>query len=135
MFGAALAVGPEAVAKQAGVNLDPFALGGVSRAGLVSGSLGAAVPDVASSPAFYEKQQLARIKLLKFLNPKWLQESRRDSAKYVSQIDMDLAVLRSVSLAGKVTIQRERNYQRELDREETWASHRLQERLFEAANP
>ena len=130
-LGAALAVGPETVAKQSGLSLDVFGASGL----MPQPSLLSIGAIAASGAGAWEKKKLFQINILKTLNPEWFKAQRRENAKHVGQLDVSIAALRSVSVAGKISMQRERNYQTQMANEEKWLNFRLQERLFEDANP
>ena len=48
--------------------------------------------------------------------PDWKMQELRENARHVSRIDPNVAALRSVSLAGKVAMQRNRNFETERSR-------------------
>jgi hypothetical protein len=92
-----------------------------------------AVAGVGASTSWATREK-AKISLLKMLNPKWFEQKRRMAAKNVNRLDIDIASFQSVSMAGKIAMQRERNYQTEYMREYDWAEIREAEDQFEAAN-
>jgi hypothetical protein len=56
--------------------------------------------------------------------PDWLEFEMRDSARYVASLDPDLACKRSWSMSVKIAEQRQRNYQRRVERmhQQAWQS-------------
>lgn len=102
-------VSQEAAAKLAGVNFS-----GMSRSDMFdgpSGSVGVLSP----------VDQITRLNALRLLNPWWREAERRRNAKSVYAIHHSIASLQSVSLAGKINMQRERNYHMaEQDEEQYW---------------
>lgn len=138
MFGGAAVAGPSKIAEMAGLDLDPLASGGVARmadellpggawgGGGLKGFAGA----TKKAAGWWEKRQLARKAALKLFDPEWFRKKRSQEAKYVGCIDLDIAVLHSVSVAGKVAIMRKRNYQRQEQLEENAINLRLQEKLW-----
>lgn len=60
----------------------------------------------------YGHRRLAYLNFIKTLSPAWYEEKERKRARYIEGFDLDLAANRSMSLAAKVAIQRERNYRR-----------------------
>lgn len=124
MFGAALASGPEKVAKLAGIGIDPLNET-YPTSGLVPHG-----PSPAESAVAYAQKRIFKFNLLKQLNPGWFTDKRRAQAKYVGRLDLDLASMHSVSLAGKVAFQRERQFQRSLDEEGSYLKRELEEEIF-----
>lgn len=141
-LGGGIAAGPKKIAELAGVNLDPLANGGMAARAdeLIPDGMDDYGQNLRSVSAtskrvagWWEKQQLARATALKIMDPEWHREKRRQQANYIHTLDLDLAALHSVSLAGKVAIQRERNFQRQLAMEELSFSLNLQEKLWKNA--
>lgn len=112
-IGGAAVAGPS-MAKQAVTALSDTALGqvsgsGVGSAGLFAQSVGypAPSPDIAA--------QLAN------LAGRTMAQHREEMAKvYVNVLDPDIAEYRAVRLQGKIRMQREREYWRQLAQEKNW---------------
>lgn len=141
-LGGGIAAGPKKIAELAGINLDPLANGATAATAdeLIPGGVhdyGRGLKSVSSASnrfsGWWEKQQLARSTALKIMDPEWYREKRRQQANYVHTLDLDLAALHSVSMAGKVAIQRERNFARQLAMEERSLNLNLQEKLWKNA--
>lgn len=139
-FAGGIAAGPKKIAQLAGIELNPM-YGGFTAATAddLIPSTGRSVGPRASSsnpkpPGFYERKGLKKLNLIKFFAPEWYTDKRRDEAKAVHYFDLDLSTMKSVSIAGKVAIQRERNFHRQLQLEEDRLNLRLQERMWTAAN-
>ena len=65
----------------------------------------------------YEKRVIGADQYIKTVGvPKWLDEQYRDEAKYVAELDPDIACKKSWSMSVKIQEQRQRNYQRRLER-------------------
>lgn len=56
-----------------------------------------------------------RLEAIKLFNRGYLEEKARREAKYVRNIDPDIMALQSVSLAGKIFMQRKRQFEKEMD--------------------
>ena len=52
--------------------------------------------------------------------PSWKERDIRENARFVQTLDADISVLHSVSLVRKVSMQRERNYQRQVTEFFSW---------------
>jgi len=135
MFGAAAATGPAKIAEMAGITTNPLESGTrLGGADLLTDGFG--IPRAAGGAkrtiGWWEKRQLARNAALKLLDPEWLRDKRRHEAKYINHLDLDIAAFQSVSLAGKVAMQRERNFQQQLAYEENSIARNLQEKLWNA---
>lgn len=113
---ALMATTPEKVLNASGVTANPLAetVGGsplVNLAGAYGGNSarGTGMP--------WHVTQRIKLISLKTFRPEWFERKRRRVARYVGVLDLDLAAMVSISPAMKICIQRERNYQRNLDQE------------------
>lgn len=135
MFGAALAVGPEQIAKDAGIELNP--LHGTGRYVNLLDDIGEGIsgPNPTGvdklDPAVWERKKLKTLRALRWFKPAFFEQKRRDDAKRVYELDLNIASLRSCSLAGKVAMQRELNYHKNLLEEEDSLKLRLEEKFFD----
>ena len=130
LLAGAVAAGPKVAAetaKQAGVALQPFSADGANP-----------VESLVSHPSpmgsSWAAQRLARVNLLKLLRPGFVDKKARMSARHVNRLDLDLAAMQSMSLAAKITAQRERNYQRALGAEEEWIKLEVEEDVWNRMN-
>lgn len=81
-------------------------------------------------------QRRVELEFIKFFDPKYFIDAARRNAKEIHYIEPDILALRSVSAAGKVAIQRERNFRRLSDPETELDDLRWRERealLFKEA--
>lgn len=136
LFGAALAVGPEQIAKDAGFSLDPLeGWQGSDHSLLDDIGEGIAGPDLNSvnvDPVSWEKKKkLSVLRAMRWFKPAFFEQKRRDEAKHISVLDLNIASLRSCSVAGKVAMQRELNYQKNILEEEASLKLRIEERFFD----
>jgi len=125
----------EKVAEQAGLGtIGAFGAGGDVFGGLIPGAesdeWGAKSAGDVSSYVAGQRKKLLNLQALQFLKPDWFEEKRRSRASEVYALDMDLAAMHSMSMAAKVAIQKERNYQRALLDDEKYINRRIQEKLF-----
>lgn len=135
-------MGPKKIADLSGVSIDPLGYGTLPQVadeiipGGVHGygrALGGASSTVKKAAGWWEKRQLAKNAALKLMEPAWYRDKRWQQAKYVSTIDLDISSMRSVSMAGMVAIQRQRNFDRQLALEERALAETMQEKIWEKA--
>lgn len=140
-----LVAGPSALAKkvaeQAGFStINKFGTGAQVYGDLTPGPStddygGRSIGDNAKKYVESQQKKLLNLKTLKFLKPAWFEQKRRERAREVYALDLDLAAMNSMSLAAKVAIQRERNYKRYLDDEEEYITRRIKEKMFGGDEP
>lgn len=72
-------------------------------------------------------KKLLKNQALRFFKPSWFVEQKRSYANNVQELDLDLATHRSMSVAAKIAIQKERNFQRYMsDESDNWMRWRIE---------
>ena len=71
-------------------------------------------------------KKLMKNQALRFLRPQWYIDKHRHNASYVRDLDIDLAMHKSMSLAAKIAFQKERNFQQRMSPErDNWLQWKI----------
>lgn len=109
---AAKATADAELAKASGINVS-----GVGNASLGLAGGGGAMPSALADGVTYEQRLIGATDYIKMFGvPDVINFELRDRAKYVSALDPDIACKASWSMSVKIMTQRQRNYDRELER-------------------
>lgn len=124
---AAFATTPEKVLKASGVDESAIghAIGGQYVEPLTESFFG-----VSSDGAQGYAAERVKLLALKALRPKWFEDKRREHARDIEVLDVDLASFRSVSPAAKICIQRQRNYDRSIEHDLNRLDQHIGEAMF-----
>ena len=121
------------LAAKAAADSEMAALSGLKNASLavgVSASSGYGIPDVSQTNVISPYIQAAGYLKSFGKLPIFVENNLRERAKYVEHLDPDIVCKRSWSLNVKIAAQRERNYQREVERIQRSATYDLGQSTF-----
>lgn len=90
----------------------------------IEGTVAGPVPAPHGVPMASSTGEYARKELLRLANPFYVDQRREDDS-WVNRLDPDLASMHSMSLSARISIQRDRNVGRAMDRHKRWLSRAL----------